>query len=93
MSQHYAPYKSCFELGLLAPNRYEIELLNEVLIIDFGQGAAKISEVKVGGRKKYLPTRPVPDHCTRGQLCRQIFFATSNFDLANLGNHLTKINL
>ena len=25
--------------------------------IDFGQGAAKISEVKVGVRKKYLPTR------------------------------------
>ena len=24
--------------------------------MDFGQGAAKISEVKVGGRKKYLPS-------------------------------------
>ena len=33
-----------------------MDLLNEVLNIDFGQGAAKISEVKVGGRKKYLPS-------------------------------------
>ena len=29
-----------------------LDLPNEVLNIDFGQGAAKISEVKVGGRKK-----------------------------------------
>ena len=36
-------------LGLWSPNRYEIDLSNEVLDIDFGQGAAKISEVKVGG--------------------------------------------
>ena len=34
-----------------------MDLSNEVLNIDFGQGAAKLSEVKVGGRKKYLPTR------------------------------------
>ena len=32
---------------LLSPNRYEINLSYEVLNIDFGQGAAKISE-KVG---------------------------------------------
>ena len=31
-----------------------LDLSNEVLYIDFGQGATKISEVKVGGRKKYL---------------------------------------
>ena len=35
----------------LAPNRYEIDLSNEVLKIYFGQGAAKISEVKVGVKK------------------------------------------
>ena len=29
-----------------------MDLSNEVLNNDFGQGAAKISEVKVGGRKK-----------------------------------------
>ena len=29
-------------LGFLSPNRYEIDLSNEVLNIDFGQGAAKI---------------------------------------------------
>ena len=28
--------------------------------IDFGQGATKISEVKVEGQIKYLPTQPTP---------------------------------
>ena len=37
---------------LLAPNRYELDLSKEVLNILFIQGAAKISEVKVGGKKK-----------------------------------------
>ena len=37
-------------LGLWSPYRYEIDLLYEVLNIDFGQGAAKISKVKAGGR-------------------------------------------
>ena len=37
-----------------------MDLLNEVLNIDFGQGAAKILEVKIGVRKKYLPTRLTP---------------------------------
>ena len=32
------------------PNRYEIDLSYEILDIGFGQGAAKISEVKAGGR-------------------------------------------
>ena len=44
-------------LGLQSPNRYEIDLLNEVLNINFGQEAANIPDVKVGVRKKYLPTR------------------------------------
>ena len=35
-----------------APNRYEVDLSNEVLNIHFGEGASKISEVKVGDRKK-----------------------------------------
>ena len=39
---------------LLSPYRYEIDLLNEVLNIDFGPGAKTITEVKVGVRKKYL---------------------------------------
>ena len=30
-------------------NRYEIDLLYEVLNINFGQGAAKISEVEIKG--------------------------------------------
>ena len=45
---------------LLPVKRYEIDLSNEVLNIDFGQGAAKIPEVKVGVQKKYLPTQLTP---------------------------------
>ena len=36
----------------MAQNRYELDLSNEALIIHFDQGAVKISEVKVVGRKK-----------------------------------------
>ena len=35
-------------LGFLSPNREEIDLSNEVLNFDFGQGAAKISNPQVG---------------------------------------------
>ena len=34
---------------------HNYNLSNEVLKIDFGQGAAKIPRGKVGGQKKYLP--------------------------------------
>ena len=60
LSQEYIPQKSCQGLGLLAPNRYVIDLSNEVLNIDFDQGAAKKSKVKVEGQKKNLPTWPAP---------------------------------
>ena len=33
-----------------------MNLSNKVLTIDFNQGVANISDVKVGGQKKYLPT-------------------------------------
>ena len=46
-------------MDFLSPIRYEIDLSNEVLNIEFGQGAAKIPEVKVGVQKKYLPNGPV----------------------------------
>ena len=62
-------------------NRYEIDLSNEVLDIYFGQGAAKISEVKVGGQKKYQPTQPTPGASVRTELVVKYFFSTSNFDL------------
>ena len=39
-----------------------MDLSYEVLNVDFGQGAAKISEVKAGGQKKYLPIGPVQTH-------------------------------
>ena len=37
-------------IGFHSPNRYESDLLNEVLYVLVGQEAEKISEVKVGGR-------------------------------------------
>ena len=37
-------------LGFHAPNRYELDLLNEVLNVLVDQEAEKISEIKVGGR-------------------------------------------
>ena len=40
---------------LMAPNRYESGLSNEVLYVLVGQEAEKISEVKVD---KELPTQP-----------------------------------
>ena len=33
-------------------------LSNKALKIELGQWAAKISKVKVGGRKEYLPVKP-----------------------------------
>ena len=41
-------------LGHLAPNRYELYLSNEVLQIHIRQESAKISDVKVGGRRKII---------------------------------------
>ena len=43
---------SWHDLGFQSKNRYESDLSNEVLCILVGQEAAKISEVKVGDRKK-----------------------------------------
>ena len=56
------------QLGLLVSNRYESYLLNEVLYILVSQEAAKMFEVKVGGRKEKI-----------ADLAR--FFATPDFDL------------
>ena len=50
--------KSCHVLGLPSPNTYGMNFSNEELKINFGQAAAKISEVKVGGKKVYLLTQP-----------------------------------
>ena len=70
-------------LGLCSPNIYEIGLSNEVLNIDFGQEAANILEVKVGGRKKYLPTRLTPAVLAQTGLSQQSFFRapTLTFDI------------
>ena len=42
--------KSCYDIDLKCPNRYESDLTNEVLYILIGQEAAKKLEVKVGGQ-------------------------------------------
>ena len=42
----------CHDLGLLAPNKYILDLLNGVLNIHFDLRAVKVSEIKVGGQKK-----------------------------------------
>ena len=68
---HQNSFKS---LGLCPPNRYEIDLSNEVLNIDFGRGAAKIPEVKSGVRKKYLSTRLTQGTWVRtGLIGRHVF--------------------
>ena len=50
---------SCHNLGFQSPNRYESDLLNEVLYILVSQEVAKIFVVKVGGHK---------ENCQLGQL-------------------------
>ena len=70
MSQDYVRSKSFKSFGLESPNRYEVDLLNEVQKMDFGQGAAKISEVKVGGQKKISHTGQIEDYIN------EIFVAT-----------------
>ena len=66
--------KSHLKALFLSPNRYEIDLSNEVLNIDFGQEAAKISEVKVGVRKKYLPTQSTAGAWVRTRPLGRYFF-------------------
>ena len=56
------------------PWAYKIDLSNEVLSIDFGQGAKKVSEVKVRGQKKYLPTRLTPGAWVRTGPIGRYFF-------------------
>ena len=53
---HFEPRLSTLKvmpwLWVSISNRYVLDLPNKILNIDIGQGAAKISEVKVGGQKK-----------------------------------------
>ena len=76
------PLKLYYAHGLLAPNRYELDLSNEVLNIHFGQGTAKISEVKVGGRKK-KSAGSVGPRVQRIRIWSSWWFllSVSNFDL------------
>ena len=49
LSQNYILSKYFKSLGRLSPNRYKIDLSNEIQNIDFGQEIAKISAVKFEG--------------------------------------------
>ena len=77
-----------YVLGHLAPNRYELDLSNEVLYTLADQGAAKIFEVKLGGWKKSAGlARPGRIGFESGELA--ILFSTSNFDLLYFCSLLT----
>ena len=94
----YTDYMSPIEIGLLramityvkscsmalAPNKYETDLSNEVLNIDFCQDSAKISKIKFGGGKK----------CQRDLGSAELAdtFSTCNFDLWYFCSPLTEIN-
>ena len=81
LSQDYFSLKSFKSFGLLSPKRYEIDPSNEVINIAFGQGAAKISEHKVGGQKKYLLTQPDPGALVSKMAKLADIFLSSNFYL------------
>ena len=51
-----------------------MDLSNEVLNIDFGQETTKIQEVKVGGKKKYLPISLVRTHAPGAGRVSRYFF-------------------
>ena len=72
--------KSCHVLGLPSPNTYGMNFSNEELKINFGQAAAKISEVKVGG-KKNLPDLLGPGCISLESDRVGNFLSISNFDL------------
>ena len=69
-----------------------VDLSYEVLNIDYVQGAAKISEVKVGGQKKSADAAS-PGRKDLNQAESADIFLTSNFDLKYLCSPLTKINV
>ena len=46
LSKDYIPSRSFKSLRLWSPNSYEIDLSNEVLNIDFGQGNKGVKDIK-----------------------------------------------
>ena len=61
---------SCHVFWLLAPNRYEVDLSNEVLNFHFGQGASKYQRSKLEVEKNHQ----VGQIQTGARLTWQIFF-------------------
>ena len=72
LSQDYIRWFKSF--GLWFPKWYEINLSDKILNIDFSQGAAKISEVKVGVWKKYMPIGPARTHVRGVSRVSRYFF-------------------
>ena len=58
--------------------------------MDFDQGAAKMSEVKVGGRKKNLPTRLTRGAWPRTGPIGRYFFRTPTLTYGNFATPLQK---
>ena len=73
-------FKVIQSLGLLSSNIFEIDLSIEVLNIDFGQRATKISEVKFRG-KKNISWLARFDTVHQGPAVSADFFSISTFDL------------
>ena len=61
-----------------------MDLLNEVLNIDFSQGAAKISEVKVGGQKNICRAAGFEPMRSRSAALADIFFFLQLWPLVSL---------
>ena len=84
LSKHKSRQKSCHGPDLHLPKRYKSDVSNEVLYALVGQEVAKISEVKVRGRKKSARSARPQAHQSRIwlswqflidlQLCTLIFF-------------------
>ena len=79
MSQYYTPKKSCYDFGLLAPNRYDMDFLNELLNIHFGKGAAKNQRSKLENKIAYSTIFDTDVPMPRAK--QADFFLTSKFDL------------
>ena len=70
-------------------NWLQTDFSNQVLLAIVGQGAAKISEAKVGGREKNFQRGPIRIRRTRGQAELADFLSISNFDLRYFCSLLT----
>ena len=74
LSQHNACQKSCHGLRLLAPNRYESDLSNDILYALVGQEAAKNIRGQSWRLIRYCRLSQIRDWCARGPADLADFF-------------------